>query len=70
VRFVEEQFAVCMSKETVRSILLQNGFSSRKGQRRTAGYNFDLDGLIELYEKDLERFWGLGIKDVPPERLT
>ena len=70
VRFVEEQFAVCVSKETVRGLLLQNGFSSRKGRRRTAGYKFDLDGLIELYEKDLERFWGLGIKDVPPERLA
>ena len=49
VRFVEEQFAVCVSKETVRGLLLQNGFSSRKGRRRTAGYKFDLDGLIELY---------------------
>jgi transposase len=35
VRFVEEQFAVCVSKETVRGLLLQNGFSSRKGRRRT-----------------------------------
>jgi transposase len=70
VRFVEEQFAICVNKETIRGLLLQNGFSSRKGRRRTAGYKFDLDGLIELYEKDLERFWGLGIKEMAPQHLA
>jgi hypothetical protein len=51
---VEEQFAICVNKETVRRILLQNGFSSRKGRGCMAGYKFDLEALIGLYEKDLE----------------
>jgi transposase len=70
VRFVEEQFAIAVGEETVRRILVQNGFSSRKGRRRTAGYKFDLDGLVDLYEKDLERLWGLGIKEMSPQHVT
>jgi transposase len=70
VRFVKDQFAIEASEETLRRILVQNGFSSRKGRRRTAGYKFDLDVLIDLYEKDLERLWGLGIKEMSPQHVA
>jgi hypothetical protein len=70
VRFVKDQFAIEVSEETVRRILVQNGFSSLKGRRRTAGYKFDLDALIDLYEKDLERLWGLGIKEMSPQHVA
>jgi hypothetical protein len=70
VRFVKESFAIDVSEETVRRVLLQSGFSSQKTRRRTAGYKFDLEPLIGLYEKDLERLWALGIKDLPPQRVA
>jgi transposase len=70
VRFVKDQFAIEASEETVRRILVQNGFSSLKGRRRTAGYKFDLNALIDLYEKDLERLWGLGIKEMSPQHVA
>jgi hypothetical protein len=70
VSFVEEQLGAEVSKETVRRVLVQSGFLSLKGRRQTVGYKFDLDALIDLYEKDLERLWALGIKDLPPARLA
>ncbi len=70
VRFIEQQFAIVVGEETVRRILVQNGFASRKGRRRTAGYKFDLEGVIDLYEKDLERLWGLGIKEMSPQHVA
>jgi transposase len=70
VSFVEEQLRAEVSKETMRRVLLQNGFSSLKGRRRTAGYKFDLDALVGLYEKDLERLWALGVKDLSPARVA
>ena len=37
MRFVEEQFTIRVSKEAIRDLLLENGFSSYKGWRRWAG---------------------------------
>jgi hypothetical protein len=70
ISFVEEQLGAEVSKETVRRILVQNGLWSLKGRRRTAGYKFDLDALARLYEKDLERLWALGIKDLSAARVA
>ena len=67
-RFIEEQFGVEVGEETVRRYLKQNGFSSRRGRRRTAGYKLDLEVLIDLYIEDVQRFWGLGIKDMSPQQ--
>jgi hypothetical protein len=70
--FIEDTYGFEVAQGTVHKYLMQNGFASRKTQRRTAGYkfDFDLDALIDLYEKDLERLWALGIKDVRPEHLA
>jgi transposase len=69
-RFIEDTFDTQIGQGTVHKYLMESGFSSRKGRRRTAGYKFDLDALIELYEKDLERLWGLGIKEMAPQHLA
>jgi transposase len=68
--FIKDTFGLEVAQGTVHKYLMQTGFSSRKGRRRTAGYKFDLDALAGLYEKDLERLWALGIKDLPPARLA
>jgi transposase len=69
-RFIEDTFGFAVAQGTVHKYLMESGFSSRKGRRRTGGYKFDLDALIGLYEKDLERFWGLGIKDMLPQHVA
>jgi hypothetical protein len=69
-RFIEDNFGMKIAQGTVHKYLMESGFSSRKGRRRTAGYKFDLDALIDLYEKDLERLWGLGIKEMSPQHVT
>jgi hypothetical protein len=43
---------------------VEAAIASLKGRRRTAGYKFDLESLINLYIIDVERFWNLGIKDM------
>jgi transposase len=68
--FIKDTFGFEVAQGTVHKYLMQNGFSSHKGRRRTAGYKFDLDALIGLYEKDLERLWALGIKDMQPQDLA
>ena len=68
--FIEDTFGFEVAQGTVHKYLMQNGFSSHKGRRRTAGYKFDLEALIDLYEKDLERLWALGIKDMRPQDLA
>ncbi len=55
---------------TIHKYLMESGFLSRKGRRRMAGYKFDLDALIGLYEKDIQRLWGLGIKEMAPQHLA
>jgi hypothetical protein len=70
LRFIEDQFSIELGEETMRRCLLQIGFSSRKGRRRTAGYKFDLEILIDLYIADVERFWGLGIKEMPSRQVV
>ncbi len=69
-RFIEQQFGLEVGEETVRRYLKQNGFSSRKGRRRTAGYKLDVEGLIDLYIEDVQRFWGLGVKDISSQYLA
>jgi transposase len=69
-RFIEDTFGFAVAQGTIHKYLMQSGFASHKGRRRTAGYKFDLDALIRLYEKDLERFWGLGIKDMLPHHVA
>jgi hypothetical protein len=69
-RFIEHQFGVEAGEETVRRYLVQNGFSSRKGRRRTAGYKLDLEVLIDLSVEDVQRFWELGIKDMSPQYVA
>jgi transposase len=69
-RFIEDTFGFAVAQGTVHKYLMQSGFSSHTGRRRTAGYKFDLDALIDLYEKDLERLWGLGIKEMSPEYVA
>ncbi len=69
-RFIEDTFGFAVAQGTVHKYLKQSGFSSRKGRRRTAGYKFDLEALIDLYEKDLERLWGLGIKKMSPQHVA
>jgi hypothetical protein len=64
MRFIEDQFGIDVGRSTVQEYLTQNRFSSRKGRRRTAGYKFDLENLIDLYIADVKRFWGLGIKEM------
>jgi hypothetical protein len=41
--FIEDQFGIDVGRSTVQEYLAQNGFSSRKGRGRTAGYKFDLE---------------------------
>jgi transposase len=69
-RFIEQQFGIVAGEETVRRYLTQNGFSSREGRRRTAGYKLNLGVLIDLYMEDVQRFWGLGIKDMSPQYVA
>jgi transposase len=68
--FIEDTFGLEVAQGTVHKYLMQNGFSSHKVRRRTAGYKFDLEALIDLYEKDLERLWALGIKDMRPQDVA
>ena len=69
-RFIEQQFGVEVAEPTILRCLKQNGFSSRKGRRRTAGYKLDLEVLIDLYMEDVQRFWELGIKDMSPQYVA
>ena len=69
-RFIEQQFGIEAGEETVRRYLVQNGFSSHKGRRRTAGYRLDLEVLIDLYMEDVQRFWELGLKDMSPQHIA
>ncbi len=62
--------AFAVAQGTIHKYLMQSGFASHKGRRRTGGYKFDLDALIHLYEKDLQRLWGLGIKDMLPQHVA
>jgi transposase len=68
--FIEDPFGFEVAQGTFHKYLMQNGFASHKGRRRTAGYKFDLEALLDLYEKDLERLWALGIKDMRPQDLA
>jgi hypothetical protein len=49
--------------------LHQCGFWSQLVRRRTAGYKFSLEKLIDLYVEEVERFWVLGIKTLLPKRV-
>ncbi len=69
-RFIEQQFGVEVAEPTILRCLTQNGFSSRRGRCRTAGYKLDLEILVDLYIEDVQRFWGLGIKDMSPQYLA
>jgi transposase len=70
LRFIKDQFGIDLGQSTVQEYLTQNGFSSRIGRRRTAGYKFDLEILIDLYIADVERFWSLGIKEIPARQVV
>lgn len=38
-------------------------------RRRTAGYKFNFEKLTDLYEEEVHRFWGLGIKDMARDKV-
>jgi hypothetical protein len=70
VGFIEDHLGHELSTGTVHKYLIASGFSSHVGRRRTAGYKLNFDSLVDLYMADVRRFWELGIKHLPPERVA
>ncbi len=63
-QFVLKTWGRKLGEGTVHRYFVEAAIASLKGRRRTAGYKFDLESLINLYIIDVERFWNLGIKDM------
>jgi hypothetical protein len=68
--FLKQQWGLEPNEATIARCLAANGFSSLKMRRRTAGYKFDLEKLIDLYVADIERFWMLGVKELSPTAIA
>ena len=64
VTFIQESFLVVVAPESVRRWLVGAGFTSQKARRRTEGYKISLEGLIDVYCEDVQKFWDLGVREM------
>lgn len=68
-RFVHHQFRVPMAASTLSSYLHGAGLSSRLMRHRTAGFRLDMEAMLELYARDLERLWQAGVTEERPSQV-